>query len=499
MMHDMKKSDAAIVAVKPANKGERSPAEPGERRAAPEGNPDDQSTLLTLSGIGVSQAIGRIRQYVEREPRERLTALLHHVTVDALRWAFYGLKPKAAAGVDGVRWKEYEEGLEGRLADLHGRVHRGAYRARPSRRVNIPKADGGIRPLGVAALEDKIVQKAVAEVILTPIYEAEFLGFSYGFRPRRGAHDALDALATGIQRRKINWIADADIRGYFDNVSRDWMLRFLEHRIGDRRVLRLISKWLNAGVMEDGEWKDTLRGTPQGAVISPILANIYLHNVVDLWFHRKWRNREAEGETIIVRYADDFVVGFQHKRDAERFLEDLKERLGRFELEMHPDKTRLLEFGRFAAENRRKRGQGRPEAFDFLGFTHYCRKTRKGRFGLGRKPVAKRAVRTLKRIEEELRKRRHDGVEETGQWLGRVLNGWLNYFAVPTSFPYLMRFARSIVKVWQKVLCRRSQRGGRSWKRIMQLVALYWPKLEIRHPWPDQRFAVGTQGRSRMP
>ena len=328
----------------------------------------------------MSQAVAWIRQAVTRKPQEKLTALLHHVTIDALTWAFFELKKDASAGVDGMTWGAYEEGLEERLLDLHGRVHSGAYRARPSRRVEIPKPDGGTRPLGIAALEDKIVQKAVVEVILTPIYEPDFLGFSYGFRPGRGAHDALDALAFGIERRKVNWIVDCDIRGFFDNVSRGWLVRFLEDRIGDKRVIRLIAKWLNAGVMEDGEWRDNLRGTPQGAVASPILANIYLHYVLDLWFQRKWRTRVATGETIIVRYSDDFVVGFQRKQDAERFLHDLKERLGQFELELHPDKTRLIEFGRFAMADRRARGERRPETFDFLGFTHYCRKQYFGQF-----------------------------------------------------------------------------------------------------------------------
>ena len=378
-MNGMEKSDSVIVAMKPANKGTSVPAEPMEPRTEPKGNPEGQSTRRTQDRESVSQAADRIRQVVQREPGMRLTTLLHHVTVDALRWAFFKLKKDAAAGADGVTWRMYEEGLEGRLADLHDRVHSGAYRATPSRRVNIPKSDGSTRPLGVAATEDKIVQKAVAETILTPIYEAEFLGFSYGFRPGRGAHDALDALAVGISRRKIDWVVDCDIRKFFDSVSRDWLVRFLEHRIGDKRVIRLIAKWLNAGVMEDGEWQDDLRGTPQGSVISPILANVYLHYVLDLWFQKKWRGREVSGDSIIVRYADDLVAGFQHKRDAKRFLTAVKERFGNFGLELHPDKTRLVEFGRFASKRRRQRGQGRPETFDFLGFTHYCMETRRGR------------------------------------------------------------------------------------------------------------------------
>ena len=499
MMNGMQKSDSVIVAVKPANKGAFVLAEPMERRTGPEGNPEGQSMRQTQDWESVSQATDRIRQFVKRDPRERLTTLLHHVTVDALRWAFFALKKNAAAGADGMTWWMYEDGLEGRLADLHDRVHSGAYRAMPSRRVNIAKPDGGTRPLGVAAIEDKIVQKAVTEMILTPIYEAEFLGFSYGFRPGRGAHDALDALAVGIEQRKINWIVDADIRGFFDNISRDRLVRFLEHRIGDKRVIRLITKWLNAGVMEDGEWRDNMRGTPQGSVVSPILANVYLHYVLDLWFQKKWRTHEAKGDTVIVRYADDFVVGFQHKQDAERFLKHLKERLGCFELDLHPDKTRLIEFGRFARKNRQHRGLGKPETFDFLGFTHYCEKDRKGRFQLGRKPVAKRMTRTLKRIKEELRRRMHHGVEETGKWLGQVLNGWLNYFAVPTSHRSLRRFAHRLTRLWLKRLRRRSQKDRYSRARMERVTAKYWPKLETRHPWPSRRLAVNsTQGRSRV-
>ena len=340
----------------------------------------------------------------------------------------------------------------------------------------------------------------VAEAILTPIYEAELLGFSYGFRPGRGAHNALDALAVGIERRRTEWIVDADIRSFFDHVWRDWLVRFVEQRIGDGRVIRLIIKWLNAGVMEDGQWRDEGRGTPQGAVISPILANLYLHYVVDLWFQKKWRAQEAEGETILVRYADDFVVGFQYREDAERFLKDLKQRLDSFERSLHPDKTRLVEFGGRAQANRRRRGLGRPETFDFLGFTHYCARDQKGRFQLGRKPAAKRVSQTLKRIKEVLRRRRHASVAAIGRWLGRVMNGGLNYYAVPTSFRYLARFVRRLKRLWLRQLRRRSQKDRMGWDHLAQLVAVYWPKLRIRHPWPSQRLAVNTtRGRSRKP
>ena len=490
MMHGMKKSDEAIVPLMAANKGARAPAESPEGRASTKGNPRDQTTLRTQGRDGVSQAVERVRQAATRKPQEKLTALMHHITTDALRCAFYDLKRTASAGVDGLVWTEYEDGVDERLLDLHGRVHSGAYRALPSRRVEIPKPDGGTRPLGIAAIEDKIVQKVVVDVILTPIYEPAFLGFSYGFRPGRGAHDALDALAFGIQRRKVNWIVDADIRAFFDRLSRDQLLRFLEHRIGDKRVLRLITKWLNAGVMEGAEWKDDLQGTPQGAVVSPILANVYLHYALDLWFQKKWRTRKATGDTIIVRYADDFVVGFQRKADAEQFLDALRERLSQFALDLHPDKTRLIEFGRFAMTRRRARGERRPETFDFLGFTHYCTKTRNGHFGLGRKPIAKRVRRTLKRLKERLRARMHEDVHETAQWLGRVVNGWLNYYAVPTSSRALRGFVRRLAWIWLQTLRRRSQRTWTTMNHVVRLTATYWPSVKVRHPWPDARFAV---------
>ena len=490
MVSGMKKSDEAVLPVKAANKGAQAPAEPPEGRASTKGNLRDQSTPRTQGRDGVSQAVERIRQAATRKPQEKLTALLHHITTDALRCAFYDLQKTASAGVDGLVWREYEDGLEERLLDLHERVHSGAYRALPSRRVAIPKPDGGTRPLGIIALEDKVVQKAVVDVILTPIYEPEFLGFSYGFRPGRGAHDALDALAFGIERRKVNWIIDSDIRAFFDRLSRDHLLRFLEHRIGDNRVLRLITKWLNAGVMEDGEWKDDLQGTPQGAVVSPILANVYLHYVLDLWFQKKWRARKATGDTIIVRYADDFVVGCQRKEDAEQFLRDLEERLGQFALDLHPDKTRLIEFGRFAMVDRRARGERRPETFDFLGFTHYCRKTRNGGFGLGRKPIAKRVKRTLKRLKERLRARMHEDVHDTAQWLGKVVNGWLNYYAVPTSAQTLCGFIRRLEWIWLTTLRRRSQKTRTTIAHVRRLATVYWPSVRVRHPWPATRFAV---------
>ena len=491
MMNGLKKSDEAVRPVKAVNKGARASAELPEERASTKGNPGRQSTHRTQRRASVPQAADRIREAAERNPKERLTALFHHITPDALRTAYFGLKKEASAGVDGVTWAAYGEGLDEHLPDLHSRLHRGgAYRAPPVRRVEIPKPDGGTRPLGIAALEDKIVQKAVVDVILTPIYEVEFLGFSYGFRPGRGAHDALDALAFGIKRRKVSWIVDADIRAYFDTIPRDWLITFLEHRIGDRRVIRLIRKWLNAGVMTEGSWSDTGVGSPQGAIVSPCLANVFLHYVLDLWFHKAWRPKVPDGQAIIVRYADDIVVGFQYKRDAEQYLRDVRERLDRFGLSLHPDKTRLVEFGRFAMANRRDRGAGRPETFDFLGFTHFCTKTRRGNFRLGRKPVAKRVARTLARIEEVLRKRWHHDIWEVGAWLGRVCQGWFNYYAVPGSGWWLRTFRRRLQRLWMRSLRRRSQRHRFSWKRLERMAEILWPRATIRHPWPDQRFAV---------
>ena len=491
-MNDWKKSDSAIVPVKAANKGSSGPAELLEGRAGPKGNAVGQSPRRAQKRGSGSQAADRIRQAAKRNPEERLVALLHHVTVDVLHDAFHSLRKDAAAGVDGVTWEGYADGLEGRLADLHGRVHRGAYRAPPSRRVFIPKEDGGQRPLGIAALEDKVLQRAVTDVILVPIYETEFLGFSYGFRPGRGAHNALDAVTVGVERRKVNWIVDADIRGFFDNLDRDHMVKMLGKRIGDPRVIGLIIKWLNAGVMEGTDWSDTGRGTPQGAIVSACLANVYLHYVLDDWFHNQWRKRMAGGDTIIVRYADDFVCGFQHLGDAKRFLRDLGERLARYGLELHPDKTRLIEFGRFAKANRHKRGQGKPETFDFLGMTHFCDQARKGRFRVGRKPSRKRVRRTLRRIKEALRMRRHDNRHKTAKWLGRVINGWLNYYAVPGSSRYLRRFIRYCAWMLLRAFRRRSQRDRTEWRDIGTLTAAHWPKASIRHPWPDQRLVVRT-------
>jgi RNA-directed DNA polymerase len=487
-MHEPEKSDPAIVASKPANKAERSAAEPVERRAGTEGNVDQQSTHRTQTRARVTQALDRIRQAARQRKKERFTALLHHVNPDTLRLAFCALKRRAAAGVDGVTWQDYEADLEPRLADLHARVHRGAYRPQPARRTYIPKADGRQRPLAISALEDKIVQGATV-MVLNAIYEEDFLGFSYGFRPGRGPHDALDALAAGIGSRKVSWILDADIRSFFDTVSQNWLVRFVEHRVGDKRIIRLIQKWLTAGILEDGVVTVSDQGTGQGSVISPLLANIYLHYVLDLWAER-WRRHEATGDMIIVRYADDVVAGFEHEADAHRFLDAMRARFAEFALSLHPDKTRLIEFGRHAAADRAQRGQGRPETFDFLGFTHICGKSRRGKFLLVRKSRRDRMRAKLKEVKAELRRRMHQAVADQGRWLRQVVSGVFGYHAVPTNSGVIAAFRHHVIDLWRRTLRRRSQTDKTTWQRITKLAGDFLPKPCILHPWPDKRFAV---------
>jgi RNA-directed DNA polymerase len=497
MMHGREESDSAIVAVKLANKVEQSTAEPTEPRAEAEGNAGQQSTGRIQSRVAVTQALERIRQAARQRRKEKLTALLHHISVEHLAEAFSELKENAAAGVDGLTWHTYEAELERNLEDLHGRVHRGAYRPLPSRRVFIPKPDGRQRPLAVAALEDKIVQRATAAV-LNAIYEEDFLGFSYGFRPGRSAHDAMDALVVGITSKKVNFILDADIRSFFDTVDHAWLIRFVEHRIGDRRVIRLIHKWLRAGILEDGVVRTSDRGTGQGAVISPLLANIYLHYVLDLYAER-WRRREATGDMIIVRYADDFIVGFEREIDARRFLEQMRVRLAEFALSLHPEKTRLIEFGRMAAESRKRRGLGKPETFNFLGFTFICGKSRRGKFLVERKSRRDRRRAKLRQIKQELRRRMHQPISQQGKWLAQVVDGYFNYHAVPTNSRALAAFRHHVVELWRRSLQRRSQKDRTVWDRITTLANDWLPKPHIRHPWPSIRFAVRTQGGSRMP
>ena len=441
--------------------------------------------------------LNRVRQAAKGNKKERFTALLHHVTKDLLGQAYHWLKRSAAPGVDGVTWYDYEENLEEKLVDLHTRIHRGSYHPLPSRRKYIAKPDGRKRPLGVAALEDKIVQRAVVEV-LHAIYEQDFLGFSYGYRPGRGQHDALDALAVGITQRQVNWILDADIAAFFDTVSHDWMLRFLEHRIGDRRLLRLIGRWLKAGVMEDGEVAATEMGTPQGSVISPTLSNIYLHYAFDLWAHR-WRQHDARGTVIFVRYADDTVAGFEHEWEAKAFLTDLRQRMEKFALALHPDKTRLIEFGRHAAQRREGRGLGKPETFNFLGFTHICGRTRKGRFSLVRKSRRDRMQTKLKAIKEELRRRMHDSIPQQGRWLRQVVRGYFAYHAVPTNSRSLSTFRHHVEDLGLRAPQRRSQKDRFTWTRLTRLAAYWLPAPRILHHGPMLASPSSIQGKSPLP
>jgi len=474
--------------MKPANKAERSAAEPVEPRTETKGNADQQRTRRAQDRESVSQALERVRLAARRGKKEKFTSLLHHINPEMLRASFHALKRDAAPGVDGMTWDTYEQGLDHRIETLHAKVQSGAFRAQPSRRSYIPKEDGTKRPLAITALEDKIVQRAVAAV-LNAIYEEDFLGFSYGFRPGRGQHDALDALCVGIDSRKVSFILDADIRSFFTEVSQEWVVRFLEHRIGDKRILRLIQKWLRAGVLEDEVVTIEEKGTGQGSVISPLLANVYLHYVFDLWAER-WRRREATGDMIMVRYADDIVVGFQHEGDARRFWDAMRERLRAFSLTLHPEKTRLIEFGRFAAKNRALRGLGKPETFKFLGFTFICAKSRKGTFQLRRKSRGDRMRTKLSEIKEQLRERRHVPIPEVGKWLAQVVRGYFAYHAVPTNSPALDAFRYHVVILWHRQLCRRSQRAYLVWERMAKLADEYLPKPRILHPWPGVRFAV---------
>ena len=488
VMHGAEKSDPRVVPMKPANKAGQPAAESAEGSGGTERNARLQTTVRTQSREAVSQAQARIREAITRNKKEKLTALLHHISIDALRWAFLNLRKDAAPGIDGLTWRTYEADLDRNLTDLHSRVQRGAYRALPSRRTYIPKADGKQRPLAVAALEDKIVQRATVAV-LNCIYEEEFLGFSYGFRPKRGQHDALDALVVGITTRQVNFIFDADVASFFDSVSQNWLVRFVEHRIGDKRIIRLIRKWLKAGVLEDGVVTVGEIGTGQGSVISPLLANIYMHYVFDLWANR-WRQHEAQGDMVIVRYADDFVVGFEHEADARRFWDSLRARLEEFALSLHPDKTRLIEFGRHATDRRARAGLGKPETFKFLGFVFICGKTRRGKFLVHRKSRRDRMRTRLTEIKKELRKRMHQPIPEQGRWLAQVVRGYFAYHAVPTNGLRISAFRYHVVKYWLRTLRRRSQKDRFTWERIKRLANDWLPQPRTLHPWPSARFAV---------
>jgi group II intron reverse transcriptase/maturase len=486
--HGNGESYSGIVPTKRSNEGRGGSKEIVEGRPLTKENAEEPTPCRTPSRESGSSGLDRVRQAAKGDKKLRFTALLHHVNIDLLRSSYYDLQRQAAAGVDGVTWEEYGDGLEERLADLHGRIHRGAYRAKPSRRVWIPKADGRQRPLGIAALEDKIAQRAVVQV-LNQIWEEDFLDFSYGFRPGRSQHDALDALYVGITSKKVNYVLDLDIRSFFDQVGHDHLEKFVRHRIGDERLVRLILKWMKAGVMEDGQWFESAEGTPQGAVISPVLANLYLHYVLDLWVNA-WRRKVAQGDVIVVRYADDAVLGFQHREEAEKFLEELRERVRKFGLELHPEKTRLMEFGRYAAERRAKRGEGKPETFNFLGFTHICGKNHKtGYFMVYRKTIGKRMAAKLKQIRQQLRQGLHEKTKDTTKWLQSVVRGFFQYHAIPRNEERLKAFRYEVLRMWWWQLRRRSQRTRWTWKKFRETLGNLLPEVEILHPYPEVRFA----------
>lgn len=469
------KSDKVVVPRKRRNNESSDSADAVEGRALAKGIGHQPSAFWTQSQGDASSGWMAVHHAARKDKRKKFTALLHHVTAELLEQSFYALQHHAAAGVDGITWQTYREDVGSRVKDLHARIHSGRYRAMPARRVYIPKADGSMRPLGILCLEDKIVQQALATV-LAAIYEADFCGFSYGFRPGRSQHDALDALDVSLRRRRVNWVLDADIRGFFDAVNHAWLMRFLKHRIGDARVLRLIAKWLSAGVMNHNERLRTEQGTPQGAVISPLLANVYLHYVFDLWVDA-WRKHVACGDVTVVRYADDTIVGFQHRADADRFLDGLKQRLLKFELELNTDKTRLLRFGRFAQAHQKKRGLGKPETFDFLGFTHFCTVTRStGRFTFGRKTIKKRMRAKLQAVKAELRRRLHAPLHDTGVWIRSVLQGHLNYYAVPGNGRSLNYFFYRVSWYWLRALRRRSQRKSMNWGRSANCAHVTFPR-----------------------
>jgi RNA-directed DNA polymerase len=489
MIDEHGQSDGGIVPEKSPNKPQG--AEGMEGRPPVKGNAQRDPSHPTQSGTeGMQMVLKRIREAVKKEKEDKLTSLYHHVyNINHLREAYFGLRKKAAPGVDGETWQHYGQNLADNLEDLSGRIARGAYRALPVRRKYIPKPDGRQRPLGVPALEDKIVQSVTGQ-ILSVIWEEEFMGFSYGFRPGKSPHSALDALVVGIQEKRVNWVLDADIRGFFDTISHEWMIKFIEHRIGDRRILALIQKWLRAGVLEEGQWTQSEEGTPQGGIISPVLANIYLHYAFDLWV-QQWRRQKARGDVIIVRYADDFVLGFEHRVEAERFREELVGRLKKFNLELHAEKTRLIEFGRYAATNRGRRGEGKPETFNFLGFTHMCGTTRKGRFVVKRQTMRKRMQNKLKAVKHEMRRRMHRPIPEQIRWLRSVMLGHYRYYGVPFNSIALWQFQQRIIILWKRALGKRSQRGYVNWERMKRLTKRL-PNPRICHPYPSERLCVKT-------
>jgi RNA-directed DNA polymerase len=487
MTNERGKSDRSIVPKKRPNEADMPAEEAVEGRDRAKGNPSKRDKPWTLSQPGLPSALERVGQAARQDRKLQFTALLHHIyDEERLRRAYFAVEREAAAGIDGETWKQYGESLKENLEDLSGRLARGAYRARPVRRVYIEKADGRKRPLGVPVLEDKIVQRSVVEV-LNAIYEVDFLGFSYGFRPGRSQHQALDAVAYGMWKKLVKWVLDADIQSFFDTLSHEWLVKFLEHRIADRRVIRLIQKWLNAGALEAGKRIVSEIGTVQGGSISPLLANIYLHYVFDLWIEQ-WRNKQAHGDVLVVRFADDFVVGFQHRKDADQLLNELRERFNQFGLKLHPDKTRLIEFGRFAAQDRGGRGEGKPETFNFLGFTHCCGTDQRGKFTVVRKTMRQRMLKKLKEVNLELRRRMHQPVDEQGRYVRALVRGHMNYYGVPLNSRAIRAFRTLVIRLWKKWLSRRSERGYVPWERMRFYIDRWVPGAVICHPYPSVRF-----------
>jgi RNA-directed DNA polymerase len=483
-----KQSDSVILPTKAPNKERRCSAEGLEVRTLTKRKERKASSDWVQNQKKLPDGLERIRQRAGKEKDVRFTALMHHMNLERLKQAYQELNCKAAPGVDGVTWEEYGNNLENNLESLLEKLHKGTYHAKPSKRVAIPKPDGGERQLGIAALEDKLVQR-VLSCILNAIYEQDFLGFSYGFRPHRNPHRALDALYVGITRKKVNWVFDMDIQGYFDNMSHEWIMNFINHRVGDPRVIRLIKKWLAAGIMDGTQWEAVKAGTPQGAVISPILANVYLHYSFDQWA-AQWRTRKARGDVIIVRYADDMVVGFESQSDAEQFLGELRERLAKFQLSLHPQKTRIIQFGRFAARDRHTEGKDKPETFDFLGFTHICSTSRQGHFLIRRKTIRKRFRRKLLEVKEKLRRRMHQKLEDQGRWLRAVVQGYFNYHSIPLNWDTMGQFRTAVAKCWLKTLRRRSHKDRTKWSWFGQYVDQWLPKVRVIHPWPWERLRV---------
>ncbi|MBV2137095.1 MAG: group II intron reverse transcriptase/maturase [Candidatus Thiodiazotropha sp. (ex Ctena orbiculata)] len=481
-----RKSDGAIVPQKQANKAPLGVAEPVEGRTSTKRNTRECARDQTQGWANTMSRLARVRESAVRHRKQAFTTLLHHVTPTLLEQSFFQLKRTAAEGVDGISWSQYEEGLDNRLSDLCKRIQDGSYRPKPARRVYIPKADGSKRPLSILRVEDKIAQQAVV-TILNQIYETDFMGFSYGFRPQRSQHDALDALAWSITRTRVNWVLDVDIRQFFDTVEHEWLIRMIRHRVQDKRLIKLIIRWIKVGITDDtGKRHPAQQGIPQGSVISPLLANIYLHYVFDIWSHQ-WRRKKAKGTVTVVRYADDVVLGFQHEWEAREYLGALNQRLQAFGLATHPEKTRLIRFGRFAAADRAVRGEGKPETFDFLGFTHYCTTCRQGDFKLGRKTSSKRLIKQIQEVKRQLRIRMHFPVNENLEWLNRVIRGHVNYYGVPGNSRAIGRFRLEIVRRWMKLLRRRSQRSRLNWTKFSPWVDRHLAKARICHPYPEQR------------